>query len=260
MKNILNYVQLEPAAFLSDAEFQLMLADERGVYFSIILYLYKNNGKLQVDAGAKHLALLSNYSGQNWEQVWKKIEKKFFITEGVLTHKRVTKELKKARKAMQVAHNAGVRGAKVRWGKQCDPHSDPNATLIAKGREGKGRERKSIYSPDSPSVQLSELLFSEIQKRKPDIKRPDIQKWAVHIDRMIRIDKRSAKSIAAVIQWCQADDFWQNNILGTEKLRKQFDQLELKMQKGNNGNSRNSKPRRGSFAEQQSSVGETIED
>ncbi|MGR5914590.1 hypothetical protein ACT7DA_20990 [Bacillus pacificus] len=36
--------------------------------------------------------------------------------------------------------------------------------------------------------------------------------------------------IACVIDWCQNDDFWHTNILSADKLRKQFDQLFMKMQ------------------------------
>ena len=65
--------------------------------------------------------------------------------------------------------------------------------------------------------------------RNGNFKKPDIQKWALHIDRMIRIDNRPPCGIMNVICWCQNDDFWQNNILSTLKLRKQYDQLQMKM-------------------------------
>ena len=82
---------------------------------------------------------------------------------------------------------------------------------------------------------ISNLLLSEILKRKPDLKKPDIEKWAKNIDLMIRVDKRKPEEIKKVVVWCQQDSFWQNNILSTEKLRKQYDQLTLKMRGGNNG-------------------------
>jgi hypothetical protein len=47
---------------------------------------------------------------------------------------------------------------------------------------------------------------------------------------MIRLDSRKADDIEAVIEWCQANEFWQNNVLSTEKLRQKFDQLYLKME------------------------------
>lgn len=87
------------------------------------------------------------------------------------------------------------------------------------------------YSPNSDAFRLSKLLLDLILERKPDYKEPVLQKWAVHTDRMIRLDNRKVERIAEVIHWCQRDDFWQNNILSTDKLREQFDQLELKMAK-----------------------------
>ena len=83
---------------------------------------------------------------------------------------------------------------------------------------------------------ISELLLNEILKRKPDIKKPDLDKWDGDVDLMIRIDNRKPEEIKKVIIWCQQDTFWRNNILSTSKLRKQFDQLSLKMKENNNGN------------------------
>ncbi|MCF6154876.1 MAG: hypothetical protein E3K36_06405 [Candidatus Brocadia sp.] len=88
--------------------------------------------------------------------------------------------------------------------------------------------QKKIYTSDSIEVGLSEKLLSLIKQRKSDFKQPNIQSWVKHIDLMIRLDRRSPDEIEKVITWCQADSFWQNNILSTEKLRKQYDALYLK--------------------------------
>ena len=82
----------------------------------------------------------------------------------------------------------------------------------------------------SIALQLAQQLFDAILTRKPDFKRPDLSRWAAHIDRLIRIDKRDPRRIGEIIAWCQADDFWQNNILSTDKLRKQWDRLDLQAQ------------------------------
>jgi len=76
---------------------------------------------------------------------------------------------------------------------------------------------------------ISKFLFKLIQKRDPKQKEPNWKEWATQIDRLNRIDKRDFTEIKKVIRWCQQDDFWQNNILSTAKLRKQFPQLRLKM-------------------------------
>jgi hypothetical protein len=80
-------------------------------------------------------------------------------------------------------------------------------------------------------LELSKLLLDLILARYPDFKKPGLMKWAILIDKMIRLDKRKPGDIEAVIKWCQADAFWQNNILSTKKLRDKFDQLYLKMPK-----------------------------
>ncbi|MCP4611102.1 MAG: hypothetical protein GY845_20530 [Planctomycetes bacterium] len=96
-----------------------------------------------------------------------------------------------------------------------------------------GKESKE-YSPNSDEFRLAQLLLDLIVQRKQNFRKPNVQKWAVHIDRLIRLDKRSLAQIEAVISWCQQDDFWKNNILSTDKLRKQIDKLELAMEKDNN--------------------------
>ena len=104
---------------------------------------------------------------------------------------------------------------------------------------------------------LATLLLKLILKRKADFKKPDLKKWAKHIDSMMRIDKRKPEKIEQVIRWSQADTFWQNNILSTSSLRKQFDQLELKMMKGAKKNAKITKQER--FEDQQSKYGYTIQ-
>jgi len=77
--------------------------------------------------------------------------------------------------------------------------------------------------------ELAKLLLGLIKERKPDFKERNMPEWIKHIDWMIRIDRRKPERIEEVIRWCQNNDFWQNNILSTKKLRFQFDQLELRM-------------------------------
>ena len=140
-----------------------------------------------------------------------------------------------------------------------DAPVDSTDTPVGNNIEGKGitrnnREKKgTIYTEESRSknrlghmsnisltygtelksneLKLSNRLLSAIQTRNPGHRKPDLDKWAHHIDLMIRIDKRDPAEIEKVIDWCQADTFWQNNILSTEKLREQYDQLILKMGK-----------------------------
>ena len=95
----------------------------------------------------------------------------------------------------------------------------------------KEKEEDKEYSQSSDELRLATLLLNKILERKSDYKKPNLQKWAEDIDKAIRIDKRKPKTIEKVIVWVQGNDFWQDNILSTQKLRKQFDKLELEMDK-----------------------------
>lgn len=91
----------------------------------------------------------------------------------------------------------------------------------------------------SDDYRLSELLLNLIIERKPNFKKPNCGQWAKHIDRMLRLDRRTPAAIEEVIRWSQGDggngdgrwSGWQNNILSTMKLRQHFDKLELAMGK-----------------------------
>ena len=97
---------------------------------------------------------------------------------------------------------------------------------------------QKFFADDSIEIKLSKLLYSLILERNPNQKYPNLQKWAYRIDLMIRKDNRDPENIERVIKWCQADNIpnkkgfcWANNILSTNKLREQYDQLFLKMKK-----------------------------
>ena len=114
MANEPKYVSLEPDAFLSDEDFQIMTAEERGVYWTIILYLYRNNGRLKYDEIKlrKLCNVKSDYPLQS-------VSRKFQVRGGYIRHKRVTKELKRAQNLV----DRGVKGAKARWLKQCSSNA-----------------------------------------------------------------------------------------------------------------------------------------
>jgi len=92
--------------------------------------------------------------------------------------------------------------------------------------DGKKTEAKTI-----PGVthDLAVYLLHLIKKRKSNFRVPDMNKWVVDMDKIIRIDGRTTEGLREVIEWCQQDEFWQNNILSPAKLRKQLDRLELQM-------------------------------
>lgn len=96
------------------------------------------------------------------------------------------------------------------------------------------KEEKKTFAPDSEEIRLSEFFINLLDQRQyPWLKngKPNIQVWARDFDKIIRIDGRLPEMIRRLLVWCQADSFWQDNILSPSKLRKQWAQLELKMRK-----------------------------
>jgi len=108
----------------------------------------------------------------------------------------------------------------------------PNKRLTPKEEGKKGTRKEKDFLPDSKEYRASNYLFEKILDRNPSNRKPDINSWALHIDYMIRIDNRTPKQIADVIDWSQQDDFWQNNILSTKSLRRNYDQMFMKMNEG----------------------------
>lgn len=86
---------------------------------------------------------------------------------------------------------------------------------------------KKKYTPESQECILAEYLLKKIRENNPDFKQPNIENWALGMNRLIRIDKRSHTEVKALIDYSQEDEFWRTNILSPDKLRKQYDQLKI---------------------------------
>jgi len=130
----IKYVQLESDAFLTDVDFVQFTPAERGVYCSLILMLTSNDGKCMFEPRA--LSRVCNCeSVEEFEKIWQRISKKFQLRNGTIRHKRVTKELKKAKHYRQLCSRAGLKGASKRWG----GHSRPNGVAVAKETKRKGK-------------------------------------------------------------------------------------------------------------------------
>jgi len=92
--------------------------------------------------------------------------------------------------------------------------------------------------------QLTNLLYEKVKENYSFLidNKTDNQKIDDYeeMNRINRIDKKDYKLIKAVILWCQQDSFWRKNIRSVQKLRKQFDNLMIRVyekKKEENGSS-----------------------
>lgn len=91
------------------------------------------------------------------------------------------------------------------------------------------------YDEERVPYQLALRLFKNIRRNNPEFKEPNLQKWSDDFRLMMERDKRTEKQIMYLIDWCQQDSFWKGNILSPSKLRKQFDQLIIKVKSEKQG-------------------------
>ena len=148
-KNKINYFQLEPSAFLADAEFNAMNAKHRGIYCSLNFYLYTNNGRLRYCP--EFLAGLSNCDLKDFELFWNLYAHKFVPKGNFIKHKRVSKEIRNARRRLQVARSKGLKGAEKRW------HSHQSA--MANENETKAKKSKDITNTKDPALISASFRF-----------------------------------------------------------------------------------------------------
>ena len=80
--------------------------------------------------------------------------------------------------------------------------------------------------------QLAQRLYKKILLNDSKAKKPNLNKWAEHIDKLIRLDGRDVDTVETVIDFATSDNFWRANILSANKLREKFQQLYLKMNQG----------------------------
>ncbi|MEN3133815.1 hypothetical protein [Bacillus albus] len=78
-------------------------------------------------------------------------------------------------------------------------------------------------------MENAKLLFQLMLENNENCKEPNWNSWANEMRLMRERDKRTDKQIQYVITWSQRDSFWKTNILSPSKLRKQFDQLIVRI-------------------------------
>ena len=133
-----------------------------------------------------------------------------------------------------------------------------NVCSNSQSREEKSREDNNIVAtPAEPKpatvsfqdgsfeIRCVDMIINSCLKTFPNSKVPrtisEKQKWAIEIDRMKRIDKRSEEDIVNALDYALTDSFWQTNIRSAKKFREKFETLIVQSRKNRNRwNSKNS--------------------
>ncbi|MCS6595445.1 phage replisome organizer N-terminal domain-containing protein [Bacillus cereus] len=100
---------------------------------------------------------------------------------------------------------------------------------LDKEKDKKKKEKPSRHKFEPCDTNGAKYLFEKIKGNNPKQKEPNFDIWANEFRLMRERDNREPQEIKDVIDWCQADPFWQGNILSPKKLREKFDQLTIQM-------------------------------
>src|SRR5699024_7146936 len=115
-------------------------------------------------------------------------------------------------------------------------NSSNNNNINNNSNKKDSQQSQKRYADDSQYMKVAVYLFEKIKERLPNKKEPDFQKWADEVRKTVELDGVPIERYKQVLDWSQNDDFWQANILSTNKLRKQFDTIYLQMQRDNKQN------------------------
>ena len=98
-----------------------------------------------------------------------------------------------------------------------------------------GHAPKSIEPKAKELAELMYLLHKQVDQKA---KKPNIDSWAMDIEKINRLDGRSYDEIEKVIRWVKIPgNFWFTNIMIAKKLRMQFSRLFIEANKPQrNGN------------------------
>lgn len=117
--------------------------------------------------------------------------------------------------------------------------SQTTQNLVAYNKEENKIENKEKYIVENRkektkagavAVGLADQLRHSILANYPNnaTARKDncVDKWAIEIEKMMRIDGRTQEQICNAIIWASNDSFWQSVIWSGKALRKHYDRLE----------------------------------
>lgn len=140
--------QYYPADLLSDPEVMFWDMLAIGCYWQMITFLWLNDG--QFEYNIDNLRKLFRVNQRKIaKKYWKTIESKFILENGIVTHKRILKEMQKQAESRLKRQEAGRIGAEKRW----NPDSNATADAISKPMAKNSSSTPTpIATPTPPSL------------------------------------------------------------------------------------------------------------
>ena len=236
--------QYYPADLISDPEVMFWDMEEVGCYWQLVTYLWLNGGNFEFNLENLR-KLFRKKTQKTTEKLWKKIEKKFVCENGIVTHKRITKEIQRQAEWRLKSSMGGKKSAEKR-AKQ----GKGGCGMVGNNIQPKGNTSTSSSTSSSTSVNyiqadidLANKYFGmiKVNPKNPKQSEPNFESWADDIRKLREIDKHTIADIEKIMVWVQNDDFWCSNCLSPSSFRKKkdgimrFDMLKKRMENNGNG-------------------------
>lgn len=116
--------------------------------------------------------------------------------------------------------------------------NDKQTTTIEEGKKER-REKGNIKTSFPPSEfdlmcveKIIKSCLETIGNAKVPITDDEKMKWAVDIERMRRLDKRTEQDITVALDYALSDSFWKSNIRSAGKFREKFETLYAQQKRG----------------------------
>jgi len=217
-----------------------MSMEERGIYITLLSHCWLEGW---LPNGSTKLQRICNYPS-NWKKSWSNIKHCFYENGGKLYHKRLEEERKKQLEWKKKSRLGGIKSGESRrqlkgGSRVVEPKGNSSSSSSSSSSKRKPIKPKSSYPRIKIlecDIELTKLLLDKILENNPESRvrkmtNKQKERWQNDCRLMREQDGRAIDDIREVITWAQDDDFWHTNILSMGKLRKQWDQLILKMGK-----------------------------
>lgn len=113
---------------------------------------------------------------------------------------------------------------KIKTALRRSAHSEPSIP-VPKTQGASASDTPSKSSPEDNET--AHWMFEVVKKLQPNHRPVDLKKWANEIRKIREIDGRTDADIRSLFLLADQHTFWRKNIRSPEKLRKQWERLEL---------------------------------
>jgi uncharacterized protein YdaU (DUF1376 family) len=120
--------------YLADTED--LIAEEHGAYILLMLNMWRRGGSLPDDE--ERLRRIAKVDREHWPEVWAVVARFFEAADGRLTHKRLGRELDKARKRSAAGSTGGKASAQQRQSRREESRGNETSTTAQRPMEPNG--------------------------------------------------------------------------------------------------------------------------